>query len=45
VVTAALAASGFAGGACSLLSARHRTAEAPAVRGQERVPARMGGPR
>ena len=42
VVTAALAASGFAGGACSFLSARRRAAEAPAVRGAERVPARLG---
>jgi hypothetical protein len=40
VVTAALAASGFAGAACSFLSARRRAAEVPAARGEERVPAR-----
>ena len=40
VVTAALAASGFAGAACSFLSARRRAAEIPATRGEERVPAR-----
>ena len=37
---AALAASGFAGAACSFLSARRRAAEIPAPRGEERVPAR-----
>ena len=42
VVTAALAASGFAGAACSFLSARRRADEVPAVRGAERVPARLG---
>jgi len=40
VVTAALAASGFAGAACSFLSARRRAAEIPATRSEERVPAR-----
>ena len=40
VVTAALAASGFAGAACSFLSARRRATEIPAVRNEERVPAR-----
>jgi hypothetical protein len=42
VVTAVLAASGLAGGACSFLSARRRAAEVPAVHGEERVPARIG---
>jgi len=42
VVTAALAASGLAGGACSLLSVRRRAAEVSAVHGEERVQARMG---
>ena len=37
---AALAASGFAGAACSFLSARRRAAEFPATRGEERIPAR-----
>jgi hypothetical protein len=36
----ALAASGFAGAACSFLSARRRAAEIPATRGEERIPAR-----
>ena len=40
VVTAALAASGFAGAACSFLSARRRAAEIPATRSEERIPAR-----
>jgi len=40
VVAAALAASGFAGAACSYLSARRRAAEIPATRSEERVPAR-----
>jgi len=40
VVAAALAASGFAGAACSFLSARRRAAEIPATRSEERVPAR-----
>jgi len=40
VVTAALAASGCAGAACSFLSARRRAAEVPTARGDERVPAR-----
>jgi len=40
-VTATLAASGFAGAACSFLSARHRAAEAPPARSGERVPARV----
>jgi hypothetical protein len=40
VVTAALAASGFAGAACSFLSARRRAVEIPATRGEERIPAR-----
>jgi hypothetical protein len=40
VVTAALAASGCAGAACSFLSARRRAAEVPAACGDERVPAR-----
>jgi hypothetical protein len=42
VVTAALAASGFAGAACSLLSVRRRAAEVPTARDAERVPARLG---
>jgi hypothetical protein len=43
VVTAALAASGFAGAACSFLSARRRAAGIPAAcAGEERVPARSG---
>ena len=41
VVTAALAASGLAGGACSFLSARRRAAEVPAARSDERVAARV----
>jgi MFS family permease len=41
VVTAAFAASGFAGAACSFLSARRRAAEVPAARSDERVPARV----
>jgi predicted MFS family arabinose efflux permease len=40
VVTATLAASGFAGAACSFLSVRRRAAEIPATRGEERVPVR-----
>jgi MFS family permease len=44
VVTATLAASGFAGAACSFLSARRRAAEVPAARAGERVPARSGSP-
>jgi hypothetical protein len=44
VVTAALAASGFAGAACSFLSVRRRAAEVPAARDAERVPARLGSP-
>jgi hypothetical protein len=42
VVTAALAASGLAGGACSFLSAWRRAAGVSAVHGEERAPARMG---
>jgi MFS family permease len=41
VVTAALAASGLAGGACSFLSARRRAGEVSAVHGEERAPARV----
>ena len=41
VVTAALAASALAGGACSFLSVRRRAAEAPAARSDERVAARV----
>jgi hypothetical protein len=41
VVTAALAASGFAGGVCSLLSARRRAAEVPAAPAAERAPAQL----
>ena len=40
VVAAALAASGFAGAACSFLSARRRAAEVSAAPREERVPAR-----
>ena len=40
VVTAALAASGFAGAACSFLSARHRAAEVSAAPSEVRIPAR-----
>jgi hypothetical protein len=40
VVTATLAASGFAGAVCSFLSARRRAAEFPAARGEERIPVR-----
>jgi hypothetical protein len=40
VVTATLAASGFAGAACSFLSAWRRAAEVPAAYGEERIPAR-----
>ena len=41
VVTAALATSALAGGACSFLSVRRRAAEAPAARSDERVAARV----
>jgi MFS family permease len=44
VVTATLGASGFAGAACSFLSARRRAAEVPTARAGERVPARSGSP-
>jgi hypothetical protein len=44
VVTAALAASAFAGATCSYLSARRRPAEAPGARGEDRIPARMSSP-
>ena len=40
VVTAVLAASGFAGAACSFLSARRRAGEVSAAPSEERVPAR-----
>ena len=40
VVTAALAASGFAGAACSFRSARRRPAEVSAAPSEERIPAR-----
>src|SRR5215470_15156713 len=40
VVTAALAASGFAGAVCSFLSARRRAAEESVAPSEERVPAR-----
>jgi hypothetical protein len=40
VVTATLAANGFAGAACSFLSARRRAAEVPTARSEDRIPAR-----